>query len=228
MPFADFNSKKILNILCGEFHSLHLWLKQLLMNPVSFPVVHPAFERLKRLGRILHLIAAAVLIAHAFGHLGESYNPVYFWCQLIFAIDILLLIFVGRNIALTMPGINAFFRFIEALFFLGIAALLFFESRYIQAGFHIILSLVYAYLFYCEKKLRVEQLVSLYHSGILIPGLPSNQFLFWTEINRLNANYSSIEIETGKNDVMKLDFCYNLSFDELAQIHDFCRHYLAT
>ena len=195
------------------------------MNDVSFPVIHPAFERLKRSGHILHLIAAVILIAHALGHIGESYNPVYFWCQLIFAIDILLLIFVGRNIALTMPGINAFFRFIEVLFFAGIAVLLFFETRYIQAGFHILLGFVYAYLFYCEKKLRVEQLVSIYHSGIIVPGLPSNQFLFWTEINRLEATYSSIEIETGKK-VTKLDFRYNLSFDELAQIHDFCRHYL--
>jgi len=205
---------------------LHLWANNCCVNDLSFPVIHPAFERLKHSGRVLHLVAAIVLIAHALGHLGESYNPVYFSCQLIFAIDILLLIFLSRNIALTMPGVNAFFRLMEVLFFFGIAVLLFIERSWIQAAFHLTLGSLYTYLFHCERKLRAEQTVCIYHSGVLLPGLPSNKFLFWTEINRLHANYSSIEIETASKELMKLEFSYNLSFDELDQIHEFCQHYL--
>ena len=198
------------------------------VNEISLPVVHPAFERLKRSGRVLHLMAAIVLIAHALGHLRESYNPVYFWCQLIFAIDILLLIFMGRQIVLTMPGINAFLRFIEVLFFLGIGMLLYFESKWILGSFHILLGFFYSYLFYCERKLKRQESLFLYHSGVIVPGLPSDKFLFWTEINHLHANYDKVEIETATNERMELDFRYNLSFDELDQIHEFCRHYLGS
>ena len=195
------------------------------MNGISFPVIHPAFEKLKNSGRLLHLIAALLLIGHAFGHLGDSFNPVYFWCQLIFAIDILLLVFIGRNLAVTMPGINSIFRLAEFFFFLGIATLLFIEAKWIQAGFHILFSLAYAYLFHCERRINKTEAISFHHTGVVIPGLMENRFLLWAQINKLQATYHSVEIETAQQHV-KFNFRENLSFDELDQIHDFCKHYL--
>ena len=195
------------------------------MNGISFPVIHPAFEKLKNSGRLLHLIAALLLIGHAFGHLGDSFNPVYFWCQLIFAIDILLLVFIGRNLAVTMPGINSIFRLAEFFFFLGIATLLFIEAKWIQASFHILLSFAYAYLFHCERRINKTEAISFHHTGVVIPGLMENRFLLWAQINKLQATYHSVEIETAQQHV-KFNFRENLSFDELDQIHDFCKHYL--
>jgi hypothetical protein len=174
----------------------------------------------------LHLIAALLLIGHAFSHVGEAYNPVYFWCQLIFGIDILLLVYIGRNLAITMPGINALFRVAEFLFFLGIGIILFLEAKWIQASFHIVLSIVYIYLFHCERRLEKTEIISFHHTGVDIPGLAGNKFLLWTQINQLQATYHSVEIETSQQQQLKFNFRENLSFDELDQIHDFCKHYL--
>ena len=196
------------------------------MNGISFPVIHPAFEKLKSSGRLLHLIAALLLIGHALGHLGDSFNPVYFWCQLIFAIDILLLVFIGRNLAVTMPGVNSIFRFAEFLFFLGIGVLLFLESKWMQGSFHVLLSIVYVYLFHCERRIVKTESVSFLHTGVEVPGLVENKFLLWTQINQLQATYHSIEIETAHQQQLKFNFRENLTFDELDQIHDFCKHYL--
>ena len=196
------------------------------MNGISFPVIHPAFEKLKSSGRLLHLIAALLLIAHALSHLGDSFNPVYFWCQLIFAFDILLLVFIGRNLAVTMPGINSVFRFSEFLFFLGIGIILFLEAKWVQASFHSLLGLVYIYLFHCERRIIKTEAISLHHTGVGIPGLTESKFLLWTQINELQATYHSIEIHTAQHQQLKFNFRENLTFDELDQIHDFCKHYL--
>ncbi len=196
------------------------------MNGISFPVIHPAFEKLKNSGRLFHLIAALLLMAHALSHLGESFNPVYFWCQLIFAFDILLLVFIGRNLAVTMPGINSIFRFAEFLFFLGIGFILFLEAKWIQASFHVLLGVVYIYLFHCERRIIKTEAISFHHTGVGIPGLVESKFLLWTEINQLQATYHSIEIYTSHHQQLKFNFRENLSFDELDQIHDFCKHYL--
>jgi hypothetical protein len=196
------------------------------MNGLSIPVIHPAFEKLKNSGRLLHLMAAIVLIAHALGHLGESFNPVYFWCQLILALDILLLVFIGRNLAITMPAINSTFRIIEVLFFAGIALLLFLESKWFQGSFHALLSILYIYLFHCERRLGNTESVAIHHTGVIIPGLVEDKLLLWTEINQLQANYDSIQIDTSHQQSLKFNFRTNLSFDELGQIHEFCKHYL--
>ena len=196
------------------------------MNGISFPVIHPAFERLKNSGRLLHLLAAIILIGHALSHQGEAYNPVYFWCQIIFAADIVLLVFMGRNLAVNMPGINAFFRLVEFLFFIGISILLFLEAKWFQAGFHAFLGIIYLYLFYCERKLLQTESISIFHTGISIPGLPGNKFLLWTQVNDLKVNYDSIHIHTTAEHWMNFNFRSNLTFEELDQIHEFCRHYL--
>jgi hypothetical protein len=227
MPSAEYSFKKNGEFfLWRDYHLCILPVNNCCMNGISFPVIHPAFEKLKNSGRLLHVLAALVLIAHALGHLGDSFNPVYFWCQLIFAFDILLLVFMGRNLVTTLPGINAFFRFLEFLFFMGISLLLILESKWIPAGFHGMLSIFYVYLFLCERRLASPESISLHHTGVMIPGLMENKFLLWTQINQLQATYHSIQIETSDQKFIKFNFRQNLSFDELDQIHEFCKHYL--
>ena len=142
------------------------------MNSISFTVVHPAFQNLKRSGRLLHLTAGGLILAHAISHFQQpDSSAIYFWCQFIVALDIFILVFAGRQLLVTMPKINLFFRFIEFIFFLGIAVLLFFEKKWLMASFHVLLSTIYIYLFYCEKKhdtwwIRRHSSYGHYNSGI--------------------------------------------------------------
>ncbi|HEX6181139.1 MAG TPA: hypothetical protein VFZ47_07805 [Chitinophagaceae bacterium] len=197
------------------------------MNSLTIPVFHPAFDKLKRSGRLLHFTAAIVIISHAISHINQpNSSQVYFWCQVVLAIDICLLVFLGRNILATLPKVNLFFRFVEFLFFLFVGALLLLKANWVSGAFHIAISFVYCYLLYCERKVDTEEHLSLHHTGITIPALPESKFLLWSNINTLQARYDSIEIVTSESKKIRFQFRRNLQFEELDQIHEFCRHYL--
>jgi hypothetical protein len=197
------------------------------MNSLTIPVFHPAFEKLKRSGRLLHFTAAIVIISHAISHINQPHSSqLYFWCQIILGIDIFLLVFMGRNILQAMPKVNLFFRLVEFLFFLLIGVLTMLKGNWISGLFHVGIAIVYSYLLYCERKVNTEEQLSLHHTGVSIPALPESKFLLWSHINHLHAQYDSIEIITSDNKQIRFDFRRNLEFDELDQIHEFCRHYL--
>jgi len=197
------------------------------MNSLSIPVIHPAFEKLKRSGRLLHFTAGIVIISHAISHLNQPHSSqLYFWCQVIFGLDIFLLVFAGRNLLQAMPRVNLFFRFGEFLFFFCIGILLLLKGNWITGVFHTGISIIYCYLLYCERRVNTEEMVSLHHTGVSIPALPDSKFLLWSHINKLHAQYDSIEIQTSENKQIRFEFRRNLQFEELDQIHEFCRHYL--
>lgn len=197
------------------------------MNSLTIPVFHPSFDKLKRSGRLLHFTAGILIITHAISHLGQpGSSQVYFWCQLIFGLDIFLLVFMGKNILLTLPKVNLFFRFAEVLFFLGVGVLLLLKSGWLSGAFHVGISIVYCYLLYCERRVNTDERLSLHHTGITVPALPDSKFLLWTHVNSLHAQYDSIEIQTSDNKQIYFQFRRNLQFEELDQIHEFCRHYL--
>jgi hypothetical protein len=142
------------------------------------------------------------------------------------ALDIFILVFAGRQVLLTRPKVNLFFRFVEFLFFLGISVLLFFERKWLMGSMHLSLSIIYIYLFYCEKNIIYGEYVAIHHTGITIPALPESKFYIWSNISRIIANYDSITIETSLDKTYHFQLKENLQFEELDQIHEFCRHYL--
>jgi hypothetical protein len=197
------------------------------MDTISLPVVHPAFERLKRSGTGLHVLAGLLILTHALSHFRHEESPaVFFWCQLLISLDIFLLVLAGRDILRQLPKVNLFFRIVEIVFFLGIGILML-EQGNLWTGFiHLSLSIAYSYLFYCERSFRSEELLSFHHTGVTIPDLPDSQFLLWTDINRVEARYDSINISTSREKDLHFDLRRNLEFAELEQIHEFCRHYI--
>lgn len=197
------------------------------MDSISLPVVHPAFEKLKNSGNWLHIVAGVMILTHALSHFHRHETaPIYFWCQLIISIDIFILVLAGRDALRDMPNVNLFFRFVEILFFLVIGLLMLFSGSWISAVVHLTMSVGYCYLMYCEKKLRREELLSIHHTGITIPGLPESRFLLWTHVNQLEAHYDSILIHTSEAKDLRFDLRKNLEFEELDIIQDFCKHYL--
>jgi hypothetical protein len=197
------------------------------MDSISLPVVHPAFERLKRSGVRLHILAALLILTHALSHFRHQESPtIYFWCQLLISLDILLLVLAGRDVLRQLPKVNLFFRVVEIVFFLGIGILMLMEGNSWTGVIHLGLSIAYSYLLYCEKGVRSDERLSFHHTGVTVPSLPDNRFLLWTDINRVEARYDSIQIGTAGEKELHFDLRHNLEFAELEQIHEFCRHYL--
>ncbi|HTL10675.1 MAG TPA: hypothetical protein VL307_20515 [Chitinophagaceae bacterium] len=199
------------------------------MNGLAISIVHPAFENLKRMGRFFHFIAGLLVLVNAIHQLQQPVlNHLYFWCQLFVGLDILVVVFTNRQLAVELPTMNMVFRFIECIIFLGAAALLFTEANYIMATVLLLVSAAYGWLLYCEKTIGDEELVKFNHIGITISGLPSSEFFIWSRINHIDVRYDEITINTSDNRKYQFPLRQNLQFEELDQIHEFCRHYLKT
>jgi hypothetical protein len=199
------------------------------MDTISLPVIHPTFERLKRNGTGLHILAGLLILTHALSHFRHEESPsVYFWCQLLISLDIFLLVLAGRDVLRQLPRVNLFFRIVEIIFFLGIGILMLKEGNLWTGFIHLSLSIAYSYLFYCERSFRSEELLSFHHTGVTVPALPDSHFLLWTDINHVEARYDSIDISTSGEKDLHFDLRKNLEFAELEQIHEFCRHYIGS
>lgn len=196
------------------------------MNGMALPVKHPSFEQLRRQGNLLHLLAAVLLSTHAFMAIEASW--IYRGSLLFIVLDILLILFVFKGIIYQITSINIAFRIFEIGFFAGISLYKFFEPSYFSASLNLVLAGAFAYIFYCERTIRLEEQVGIHHTGITIPGLPQSRFLIWAKINHLKADYHSIEIHCADKKVHHFELSEQLEFEELDQIHEFCRHYLGT
>jgi hypothetical protein len=197
------------------------------MDSLALPVVHPAFQKLKGAGRFLHLAAGGLILVHALSHINQPHSsPVYLGCLLFMAIDIFILVMAGKNIAYELPMVNLFFRLIEIIFFLGIGGACLLDGEWFTGGGHMLMSLAYMYLFRCEKRMLTTEYVALHHTGITIPALPDSHFLIWSHVDHIDAQYDSITIAASDNKSYHFDLRSNLQFEELDQIHEFCRHYL--
>jgi hypothetical protein len=197
------------------------------MNSLAIAIVHPAYEHLKRLGRMLHLVAGLLIVLNAIHGWQQPHpNQLYNWCQLIIGADILIMVFTSRNLTQELPKINLVFRLIECVIFLGASAILALEGNWIMGIVLLVVSVAYAYLLYCERQAARVEMVAFHHTGVGISGIPRSRFFLWSHINQVDARYDSIVITTSTGKVFHFDLRRNLQFDELDQIHEFCRHYL--
>jgi hypothetical protein len=197
------------------------------MDSISFPVIAPRLDRLKRTGTRLHTLAGALILAHAISHFrGETTHTLYFWCLLIISLDIFLLVLVGRDLLLQMPRVSLLFRIIEIIFFTGIGVLMLVQGSPITGLFHLLLAIAYSYLCYCERLFRHDETLSIHHTGITVPDIPESRFLYWTHINKIDAYYDSIDIITAGDKPLRFQFRNNLNFEELERVQAFCAFYL--
>lgn len=195
----------------------------------SLPVVHPAFELLKRSARILHFIAAAAIFINAWmlWSLSDG-NMVLSITQMIIAADIFILLLFTRNLLTDAPRLNIIFRLVESLVLFGLGISLAAEGHGWFALLHFIASVGYFLLMHRETRVLRAETVSIKPTGITLPSLLVDMELGWNEIRSIVPRYHGICIETFTQRKIDLPFRRNLKIDELEQIDDFCRQHLQT
>ena len=193
----------------------------------SLPVVHPAFELLKRSARILHFIAASVILANALFELqANDGNTILAYTQLVIAADVYLLIFLGGPLLIVAPRLNLVFRFIEALTLLGIGATLAGDGFGWLALVHALMGAGYGFLFYREWRVIHSEAVDIKATGITLPNFVKDAEIGWNEIKTIIPKYHSIIIETFRHKRISFQLRNNLKIEELEQIDDFCQKHL--
>ena len=196
-------------------------------NQYSIPVVHPAFELLKRSARILHFLAASVIVINAV-HLLQVHNEnkVLCYTQLVIAADIFLLVFFGGVLLIEAPRLNLIFRLIESLTLMGIAFTLVNDGHNWYGFMHLIVAAGYLFLFYREWRVIRSEAVDIKPTGITVPNFVKDAEIGWHEIKTIIPKYHSIIIETLRHKKIEFNLRRNLKIDELEQIDEFCRKHL--
>ncbi len=195
-------------------------------TPLSVSIVHPAYSNLKKFSPLLHFFAGLVFIA------GASYefkmdNRITAFCEVVIGLDVIALAFM-RGFADESSRLNATFRLIEVIVFGGLSILALLDQSWLTASFLLLATGMYYYVFYCELKLIQREKVTVHHLGVTISSFPKDKELDWEQIAGIEALPHSISIKTQKNKIHKFEFQKAIAFDELEQIHEFCRQYLNT
>lgn len=193
----------------------------------SIPVVHPGFELLKRSARLLHLVAATVILVNAL-YQWQQYNASHLLCitQLIIAVDIFVLLFAGGPILHESPRLNLVFRLIEAAVLLGIGLNMVQDGRLIAGWFHLLLATSFFLLLYRERRAAHAEAVNITHTGITLPNLNRDAEISWGDIRQIVPYYQTIVIETLRRRKIKFNLRKNLKIEELEQINEFCQKHL--
>ena len=193
----------------------------------SLQIVHPAFELLKRSARVLHFIAASVILIDAL-HLLQAHdgNKVICYAQMVIAADIFILVFFGGVLLIEAPKLNLIFRLIEALTIFGIAVTLMGDGHNWFGLVHLIVSAGYMFLFYREWRVIRSEAVDISQTGITVPNFVKDAEISWNEVKNIIPKYHSIIIETFRHKKIEFDLRTNLKIDELEQIDDFCKKHL--
>ncbi len=193
----------------------------------SIPVVHPAFELLKRSARVLHFIAASVILINAL-HVLQAHDGSKLVCytQMVIAADIFLLVFFGGVLLIEAPRLNLIFRLMEALTLVGIGMTLIDDGHHWFGAMHLLAAAGYFFLFKRERRVLQSEAVDITSTGITVPDFVKDAEISWTEIKTIVPRYHSIIIETLRHKKMEFNLRRNLKIDELEQIDDFCRKHL--
>ena len=193
----------------------------------SLQIVHPAFELLKRSARVLHFIAASIILINAL-HLLQVHNGNKLLCytQMIIAVDIFLLVFLGGVLLIEAPKLNLIFRMIEVLTLFGISLTLLSDGHNWLGMVHLLVSAGYLFLFYREWRVIRSEAVDIRQTGITVPNFVKDAEISWHEIKTIIPKYHSIIIETLLNKKIEFNLRKNLKIDELEQIDDFCRKHM--
>jgi hypothetical protein len=193
----------------------------------SLQIVHPAFELLKRSARVLHFIAASIILINAL-HTLQAHGGSKLLCytQMVIAADIYLLVFFGGVLLIEAPRLNLIFRLIEALALLGIASTLITDGHNWFGLLHLMVSAAYLFLFRRELRVIRSEAVDIKPTGITIPNFAKDAEISWDEIKTIIPKYHSIIIETFCNKKVEFSLRQNLKIDELEQIDDFCRKHM--
>jgi hypothetical protein len=199
------------------------------MSPLAIPIIQPSIVSLRRLGRILHFTAGLLILSSALRQVQlPAPNYLYFWCEVLIGADILLMVFTSRNLAQDLPRVNLAFRLMECLIFWGASLAMLLQHNVGMALLLLVIGVAYGFVLYCERNSIHIETVSFQHLGVNISAIPNDHFFSWTEIRSLEAQYDCIRIETSNQKRYHFQLRKNLQFDELDQIHEFCRHYLGT
>ena len=193
----------------------------------SLHIVNPAFELLKRSAKILHFIAASVIVLNAVHQLQESEGDrLLGYSQVFIGADIFILLLFNSRALAALPLLNTAFRLIEAVFLAGIGLMLLADGHNGLGWLHLLMAAGYGFLFYRERRIMKSESLDISQTGIAVPNFLKDMEISWADVKTIIPRYHSILIETLNNKKIQFKLRRNLRINELEEINDFCSQHL--
>jgi hypothetical protein len=195
------------------------------MATYSIPIYFEPFERQKKAAKLIHLLAAFLMIANAWGDFNQpTPNLIFTVIQITGALLTITFIATGRKWLGNTSSGHRLFRILEALIFLY-AAWYFFEKMNLQMmGFLQILAAIgLLMLFITEKNIFSATFVTINEKGISTPGNIKNRFMPWSSIDNMLIKNDYVSINTIHNHFIQFETRIVLSELEMDEMNANCR-----
>lgn len=197
------------------------------MTPIAIPVRNPAGPMLLKRGNRLHLLAAVLIGANAYAYMhSPGASPVFFWCQVVIAVDIVLLVMADAQTLRESPAYGRFFRIAELVIFLIACMQSVMLRLWIPAILQAMLAVLYGHALYQEWWAVRDQRMVVQHLGVSIPGEHGEHFLPWNRIRDLRCHEGMVRLEDTSGEVWDIDLRELPAEEELETMEKFRAHYL--
>lgn len=195
------------------------------MTSYSIPIFFEPFERQKKAARFIHLLAAFLMIANAWGDFNQPTPNLFFTVtQLAAAFIVILFVVAGKKLFVEWMNSNGLFRIIEALIFLYAAW--YFSSR-MNMNLMSITQMAAAagllFLFFTERKIFHPTNVRMDEKGIYTPNNMADRFIPWSSVENMLVKSDYISINTTKNQFIQFEISSILSEAQMDAANAFCR-----
>ncbi|HMO32064.1 MAG TPA: PH domain-containing protein [Lacibacter sp.] len=199
------------------------------MTTYTIPVFYEPLERQRKAARVLHLLAAFLMIANAWGDFNQpTPNYVFVLVQLSAAVLVLLFAFLGKKIFPNHGGTNSVFRLLEVVVLLQ-ATWYFFTVMHLNfmATLQVIAAGGLLLLYFSERILFQDPVVRISDKGIDLPGGFRRKHLAWTDVENMRIRNDYISINTKQNRFIQLETGTTLGELQMDEMNAFCREQFA-
>ena len=197
----------------------------------QIPIISSAAIKQQKAAKYIHLCAAFLMLANAWGVFNASAHPSLLFIILQIAMSLMTIAYVlgGKKIFPKIILTHQIFRSLEII-------LLAYAANYFYSRPHLhLMSLLQAfsvigllYLLFSEQKAFKKQWIQITESGIRLPVIEHEKIIEWKNIDniRIRNDYTSINTNSNRFIQYETDHLYNES--DLDQMNAWCFQQIAT
>lgn len=194
------------------------------MVTYTIPIYYEPFEKQKKAAKLLHLLAAFLMIANAWGNFHQPTPSLLFvLVQISVALLTFLFVVTGTKIFPQTTLSNTIFRLTQA-FALIYASFYFFQAMHLN--FMGILQLSGSIglflLLYSERSLYQPSTIVIDSTGVRAPANFGKRLIEWSNIENMRIRNDYISINTRQNQFVQFETNAVLSELEMDQMNAFC------
>ncbi len=194
----------------------------------KIPIFFEPFNKQKTAARLLHLLAAFLMIANAWGDYKQpTPNLLFVIIQVAGAILVMLFAFPGIKLFSKNASTNALFRLVEAGILFHAAWYFYRMNMSFMSLLQLIAAIGLIFLFFTERKIFAPCFIMIDEKGIHTPNNFGTRIIEWKDVENMMIKNDFISINTKQNQFIQYETGVVLSELEMDEMNAFSRDQFA-